>query len=123
MRGHLERCAECRAFADEVAAITFALRAARDAGAPDRRPGAAALRSDEASLASRPRPSCSSPRVSGPLRDARPSPRSSSAAQPVHAPMASTAPDAFLRNLRLLSLRQSASRSIGVAKSVLRATA
>ena len=124
MTAHLERCAECRAFGDDVAAITAALRAAPLEPLPqpvevptrERLPVrklpliaaaavvlvAAALGGVWGSLGSAPQPAASAP---------------------VHAPMLANTPDAFLRDLRLIALRQSATRSLGAAKPVLRASA
>ena len=127
MRGHLERCAECRAFADEVAAVTFVLRAepletpARPISVPAPPRFGATRRLSLVAAAAAVLVAAGLGGLYGTLGS---SPSSGTAVQPVHAPMlADAAPDAFLRNLRLLSLRHSASRSIGAAKPVLRATA
>jgi hypothetical protein len=123
---HLERCPSCRAFGEEVGAIVAVLRAAPlevleepiGLPAPGRLPfrrvpliAAAAVVLVAAALG-------------GVWGAAGAPPPPAVASEPVRAPMlGSTAPDAFLRDLRLLALRQSATRSLGAAKPVLRASA
>ena len=126
MTAHLEWCEGCRAFSTEVEGITAALRGAplelpaRRVALPVRRHlptrrlqivAAAAVVVVAAGLGGVfGTLSAGSGKVSG--------------SEPARSPMlSSVSPDAFLRNLRLLSLRQSANRGIGATKPVLRASA
>jgi ferric-dicitrate binding protein FerR (iron transport regulator) len=125
MTAHLERCAECRAFGEDVAAITSTLRAAplETLEHPITLPARERLPFRRLPLIAAAAVVLVAAALGGVWGAIGSSPPRATATPPVRAPMLATAPDAFLRDLRVLALRQSATRSLGASKPVLRASA
>jgi ferric-dicitrate binding protein FerR (iron transport regulator) len=125
MTAHLERCPTCRAFGEEVGAITAVLRSAPLEGLeqPVRLPAPGPLPFRRLPLIAAAAVVLLAAVLGGVWGSVSSSRSEAVASEPVHSPMLATAPDAFLRDLRLLALRQSATRSLGAMKPVLRATA
>jgi hypothetical protein len=126
MTAHLERCPACRAFGEEVGAITAVLRTAplEVLEEPVRLPPPGRLPFRRVPLIAAAAVVLVAAALGGIWGAHGASPPRAVASEPVHAPMlGSSAPDAFLRDLRVLALRQSATRSLGASKPVLRATA
>lgn len=125
MTAHLERCAECRAFREDVGAITTSLREAplERLERPVTLPSRERLPLRRLPLVAAALVILLAAALGGLWGTVGSSPQEATASEPVHAPMLASAPDALLRDLRVVALRQSAMRSLGAAKPVLRATA